>query len=209
MRCAIYARVSTTDKGQDTENQLQQCKKLALEKQWQIVEIYTENVSGTGRKKRPVFEKMMNDARQHKFNVLLVWAYDRFSRGGLVDLKYISELHKIGIKFVSLQEPFLDMTSETGELLLSIFAWIAKQEAHRLSERTKAGLFIARQNGKQIGRREISFDEQKMLSLRANGMGWRTIAKELGVSHVVVIKRHRKLTSKALPEIDGGIQSGV
>ena len=127
MKAAIYARVSTDDKGQETENQLISLREYCKSHNYEIYKEYSENVSGTGKKKRPKFEEMIEDARKRKFDVLLVWSYDRFSRAGLKDIRIISDLNSWGVKFVSYQESFLDTTSEMGELLTPIFAWIAKQ----------------------------------------------------------------------------------
>jgi DNA invertase Pin-like site-specific DNA recombinase len=109
----------------------------------------------------------------------------------LKDTHYIADLAHWGVKFFSYQEPFLD-TTETGELLLGIFSWIAKQEAKKISERTKAGLDRARQQGKRLGRAPIEFDTAKAEQLRASGASLRMIAKELGCSHVLVKERLAK-----------------
>src|SRR5271157_2312125 len=91
MKVAIYARVSTDDKGQDTENQLLQLRTYCEAKGYEVYKEFTENVTGTGKKRRLEFEEMMEDARRRKFDILLVWSYDRFSRAGLKDIHYISD----------------------------------------------------------------------------------------------------------------------
>jgi len=148
------------------------------------------------KKKRPKFEEMIEDARKRKFDVLLVWSYDRFSRAGLKDIRVISDLNSWGVKFVSYQESFLDTTSEMGELLTPIFAWIAKQEAKKISERTKAGLARARSQGKRLGRPEVTADIQKMKDMRKEGKSLSEIAKSLGVSKETVRRKTNNNTSK-------------
>lgn len=196
MKAAIYARVSTDDKGQETENQLISLREYCKAKKYDIYKEYSENVSGTGKKKRPKFEEMIEDARKRKFDVLLVWSYDRFSRAGLKDIRVISDLNSWGVKFVSYQESFLDTTSEMGELLTPIFAWIAKQEAKKISERTKAGLARARSQGKRLGRPEVTADIQKMKDMRKEGKSLSEIAKSLGVSKETVRRKTNNNTSK-------------
>jgi DNA invertase Pin-like site-specific DNA recombinase len=186
---AIYARVSTDDKGQDVENQLMQLRKYCEAKNYNVYKEYSEEVTGTGKKRRPAFEEMIEDARKRKFDVLLVWSYDRFSRAGLKDIHFISDLNQWGVKFVSFQESFLDMTTETGELLLPIFAWIAKQEAKKISERTKAGLQRAVREGKSLGRPKSELGMEKMLALKQQGKSLSEIAKELGTSKETVRRR--------------------
>jgi DNA invertase Pin-like site-specific DNA recombinase len=197
MKVAIYARVSTDDKGQDVENQLIQLRDYCKAKGYSIFKEYTEYITGTGKKKRPVFEEMLEDARKRKFDILLVWSYDRFSRAGLKDIRYILDLNSWGVKFVSYQESFLDTTTDMGELLLPIFAWIAKQEAKKISERTKAALQKLKSKNVKLGRPMLDIDDSKLLELRKQGKSWRQIAKELGTAnHVVVIKRYKMLTTK-------------
>ncbi|MEM2174592.1 MAG: recombinase family protein, partial [Candidatus Micrarchaeia archaeon] len=103
MKVAIYARVSTEDKGQDVENQLIQLRDFCKARNYEIYKEYTEQITGTGKKKRQVFEEMMEDARKGKFDVLLVWSYDRFRRAGLKDIKYLLQLKEWGVKFISYQ----------------------------------------------------------------------------------------------------------
>ena len=189
---AIYARVSTDDKGQDVENQLMQLRKYCQAKGYDVYKEYSEEITGTGKKRRPAFEEMMEEARKRKFDVLLVWSYDRFSRAGLKDIHFISDLNQWGVKFVSFQESFLDMTTETGELLLPIFAWIAKQEAKKISERTKAGLQRAVREGKSLGRPKSLLEMERMLALKQEGKSLGEIAKELGTSKETVRRRLSK-----------------
>jgi len=189
MRAAIYARVSTDDKGQDVENQLMQLRSYCKAKGHDVYKEYSENITGTGKKRRPAFEEMMEDARKRKFDMLLVWSYDRFSRAGLKDIRHILELNDFGVKFVSYQESFLDMTSEMGELMLPFFAWIAKQEAKKISERTKAGLVRVRNEGKVLGRPKSQLEMERMLELKRQGKSLGEIAKELGTSKETVRRR--------------------
>ena len=189
MKVAIYARVSTEDKGQDTENQLIQLREFCKARNYEIYKEYTEQVTGTGKKKREVFEQMLEDARKGKFQVLLVWSYDRFSRAGLSDIKYLLQLNDWNVKFISYQEPFLDTTTEMGELLIPIFAWIAKQEAKMISQRTKAGLRRAVLEGKKLGRPKKQTDVDKIISLRKEGKTLEEIAKIVGVSKETIRRR--------------------
>jgi len=192
MKVAVYARVSTEEKGQDVENQLNQLREYCSNKGYDIYSEYTENITGTGKKRRLVFEKMMEDARKRKFDAVLVWSYDRFSRGGLKDIRHIINLNNLGVKFISYQESFLDTTSEMGELLLPIFAWIAKQEAKKISERTKAGLARVRREGKIIGRPKKDTDLEKIVQLREEGKSLGEIAKVVGLSKETVRRRIQK-----------------
>jgi DNA invertase Pin-like site-specific DNA recombinase len=138
-KCAIYARVSTDE--QNLDNQLGQLKTFASLQNLEVVTTYTDVMSG-GSANRPQFQKMLDDARLRKFEVILVWSLDRFSREGINNtLSYLKRLKNHSVSIKSLQEGWLD-TSDTGmgELLIAIFSWVAAQERKRISERTKAGM---------------------------------------------------------------------
>jgi DNA invertase Pin-like site-specific DNA recombinase len=146
--CAIYCRVSTDE--QNLDNQFKQLETFASLQNLKVVETYKDVMSG-GSANRPQFQRMLDDARLRKFEVILVWSLDRFSREGINNtLSYLKRLKNHNVSIKSLQESWLD-TSDTGmgELLIAIFSWVASQERKRISERTKAGLV----NAKNVGKR--------------------------------------------------------
>lgn len=151
MKAAIYCRVSKSDEeAQNPENQLMPLRKWADGLGYEITGEYIDRASG-GDSNRPQFQQMLSDARIHKFDIILIWALDRFSREGIRQtLAYIKKLsyHKIVLK--SYQEAWLDTSdSGMGQLLVAIFSWIAEQEKERISERVKAGLRKAKNVGKR------------------------------------------------------------
>ena len=105
------------------------------------------------------------------------------------DIKNILDLNEWGVKFISYQEPFLDTTHQLSEMLIPIFAWIAKQEAKKISERTKAGLERAKREGKTLGRPRGNDQTEKILQLNKEGKSLGEIAKELGTSKETVRRR--------------------
>ena len=162
MRTAIYCRVSKSDESQDPQNQLKPLRQLAKSLDCKIVGEYIDFASG-GNSNRPQFQTMLSDARLRKFDLVLIWSLDRFSREGISNtLGYLEILKKNKVAIKSLKESWLD-TSEKGigELLIAIFSWVAKQERKRISERTKAGLKVAKANGKKLGRRQGAKDKHK------------------------------------------------
>ena len=163
---SIYLRVSTTetDKKQDPENQLAQLKKWANGLDLEIVKTYTDYVSG-GSANRPQFQQMLQDAKRHKFDCLLIWSLDRFSREGISNtISYIEKLKASNVIIKSLQETWLDTSNESvSELLLAIFSWVAKQERVRISERTKAGLQKAVASGIKLGRPFGAVDKKRRI----------------------------------------------
>jgi DNA invertase Pin-like site-specific DNA recombinase len=182
MNVGIYARVST-DK-QDNANQLDQLREFAARQGWAIVVEYVDTVTGSGRKIRPQFERMLLAASQRKFDLLLFWALDRLSREGIVrTLGYLDQLRAWNIGWRSYTQPFLDTGNEmTTGIVLSVLSAVAQQERITLSERTKAGLQRAKRAGRTLGRRAVYVDLAKVQRHRADGLGLRAIAAKLGIS---------------------------
>jgi len=142
VKVAIYARVSTDDKGQDVENQLTILREWAKHQGFiEVMEYKDEGISGANSN-RPAFIKMRMDARQNLFKGILIWSLDRFSREGISNtLAYIEDLRKYGVFLRSYQESWLDTSDEgTGRLLLAIMSWVASFERQRISQRIKAGI---------------------------------------------------------------------
>jgi len=158
MKVAIYARVSKDEassdgKLQDPMNQLEPLRKFCNAMDWEIKKEFVDRASG-GSANRPEFQNMLSEVRQRHFDLILVWALDRFSREGMTNtLSYIRQLkqYKTGLK--SLQESWLDTSQEgVAELLIAIFAWVAAEEKRKISERTKAGLAKLKARGVKLGR---------------------------------------------------------
>lgn len=157
MKAAIYARVSKDEASsdgrmQDPANQLEPLRKYAKAMEWEAEE-FIDYASG-GNSNRPEFQKMLGRVRQKHFDVVLVWALDRFSREGMTNtLAYIKQLRDHNTGLVSIQESWLDTRQQgISDLLLGIFSWVAQQEKLRISERTKAALARKKAAGAKLGR---------------------------------------------------------
>jgi len=153
MQAALYARVSKNDESQDPQNQLAPLRDFAKALGCDVVGEYIDLASG-GSSDRAQFRMMLSDADKHKFDLVLVWALDRFSREGIRNtLGHMERLKRSGVALKALQESWLDTRDEgLGQLLLAIFSWVAHQEKKRIAERTIAGLERARRQGKRLGR---------------------------------------------------------
>src|SRR5712692_621024 len=182
MKIALYARVSTKDKGQDTENQLVQLREFAAKQGWAIVREFIDHETG-GKSDRAEFQAMFADASRRKFDLLLFWSLDRLSReGALETLQHLQRLTSYGVGYKSFTEQYLDSCGIFKDAVIGILAVIAKQERVRLSERTKAGLAVARSKGRQIGRPRLKVQPAEIARLKAKGLSLRAIGRELGVS---------------------------
>jgi DNA invertase Pin-like site-specific DNA recombinase len=182
IRVAIYARVSTKDKGQDTGNQLVQLRSFAAMQGWTVYREFVDHDTGS-KGDRTEFQAMFGDASQRKFDLLLFWALDRLSREGVLEtLQHLNRLTSYGIGFRSFAEQYFDSCGVFKDAVIAIMATLAKQERIRLSERTKAGLAIARSRGRRIGRPRLNVQSAEIARLRASGLSLRAIGRKLGIS---------------------------
>ena len=181
MKVALYARVSTKDKGQETENQLVQLREFAAKQGWQITREYIDRETG-GTSDRVQFQAMFADASRRGFDLVLFWSLDRLSREGVLEtLQHLNRLTACGVGYKSFTEQYLDSCGIFKDAVIGILAVIAKQERVRLSERTKAGLAIARSKGRQIGRPRLQVQAAEIARLKARGLSLRAIGRELGI----------------------------
>ena len=190
MVAAIYARVSTADGRQETENQLVQLRQFAETQGWEIVQEYVDHDSGS-RSDRPEFRRLFDDASRRKFDVVLFWSLDRFTReGSLETLQYLSRLGSYRVSFRSFTEAYLDSCGFFKDAIIAILGAIAKQERARISERVRAGLDRAKKKGTRsgnpIGRPRVIFRRDEALDLRKQGLSWREISRRLGVGSTTV-----------------------
>jgi len=178
-RVALYARVSTTE--QSTDSQLLDLRRYVRERGWDIFREYVdEGISGT-KDSRPALNELMNDARKRRFDVVLVWRFDRFARSTKHLILALEEFKNLGIDFVSYQEN-IDTSSPLGSAIFTIISAVAQWERDIIAERVKAGLRRAKENGVTIGRPRLTVDRQEVLRLRAQGLSLRKIGETVGIS---------------------------
>jgi len=189
MKAAIYARVSTRDRGQDNENQLRELRAFAERLGYTVYQEYTDQDSG-GKAERRQFQQLFQDAHQRRFEIVIFWALDRFSREGVTEtLNHLQKLSAAGVQFKSFTEQYLDSTGIFKDAIIGILAAIAKQERVRLGERTKAGLAKTVAKGTKLGRPVVAPElVQQVQQLRQQGRSDRAIGKELGLSPSTVAK---------------------
>ena len=178
-KCAVYARVSTRD--QSTEAQLLDLRRYAQQRNWKIYREYCDHgISGT-RDSRPALNDLMADARKRRFDVVLVWRFDRFARSTKHLILALEEFRHLGIDFVSYQEN-IDTSSPLGSAIFTIISAVAQLERDIIAERVKAGLRRARECGKRLGRPNIPVDREELLRLRGDGLSLRDIADRARVA---------------------------
>jgi DNA invertase Pin-like site-specific DNA recombinase len=180
MRAAIYARVSTSNNGQDPRVQTRELMEFCDRRGWRLVPEYVDiGISGT-KEKRPALDRLMADAHRRKFDVVVVWRFDRFARSVSHLLRALETFQSLGIEFVSLSEQ-MDTSTPTGKMVFTVLGAVAELERSLIVERVKAGLRNARAKGKRLGRPKRNVDASAIAALRGQGLPWRTIAVRLGV----------------------------
>jgi len=157
---AIYIRVSTTE--QTYDNQKPAIERFAQSRGYRIVAEYAEEASAWKAGHQKELGRLIRDADNREFEILLVWALDRLSReGALKILVIVKKLRDLGIKVISMSEPWTEAPSEVEDILYALMGWVAQSESRRISERTKAGIARKKAGGGSVGRKLGSKDKKK------------------------------------------------
>lgn len=190
-RAVLYLRVSTLD--QTTANQERELREVAERMGCEIVHVYKDHgISGAkGRDKRPAFDRLIRDAAQRKFDMVMAWSVDRLGRSLRDLVSFLSELHALHIDLF-LHQQGLDTTTPAGKAMFQMMGVFAEFERAMIQERVRAGLKRAVSEGKQLGRPRIPEElEQRILAALEAGGSVRKTAAKFGVdpSTVQRIKR--------------------
>lgn len=181
-RAALYARVSTLDKGQDPETPLMQLREYCSKRGFDIVEEFVDFASGTSLERKQ-YKRMMQAAQKRKIDVVLVWRYDRFARSTQALVNALREFQGLGVDFISYQEN-IDTTTPTGELIFHVMASLAQFESSLISGRVKAGMQRAKSQGKRISRPRITEDKRnELFSLYETGISLNQISIRAKVAY--------------------------
>jgi len=203
-KAVIYLRVSTSD--QDEENQLKECKRFCKSRGWKISDVFRDKGKSAFKGEQEAKDELLSDARKGKYDHIVVWALDRWTREGAQKLiEDINRLESWNVKLHSVQEEFLDQFNMEGELgnilrefIQKILAWQAEMESKKKGERVKAAYQRKkeRNENKDWGRPEADFDVLKAKELREKeGKSWRKIAEELDtdVSYGTIRRKVKKV----------------
>ena len=192
-RVALYARVSTLDKGQDPETQLVQLRGYAQARNFEVITEFIDYASGT-TEDRTQYKLMMAAAKKRKIDVVLVWRYDRFARSTQALMNALNEFQSLGIDFISYQEN-IDTTTPTGELIFHVMASLAQFESSLISQRVKAGMARAKAQGKHIALPPIAKElQEKIIELQREGVSMNKISKTLGIAYGTVYNYRSKMS---------------
>jgi DNA invertase Pin-like site-specific DNA recombinase len=189
-RAALYARVSTSNHGQDPEVQLRELRNYCLQHDWQIVHEYID-VSCGAVSQRPELNALMKGAEDKLFDTVLVWKFDRFARSTIHLAQALSDFKSCGISFVSMTEQ-IDTSTPSGKLVFTILGACAEMEREIIAERVKAGLRNAAANGRHGGRPRSCISPETVRLSVVNHGSVRKAAWSLNISYGLAYELYRK-----------------
>ena len=189
-KIAIYARISTDNLGQDVDRQLHEVRDYCQRMGYEIAEEYVDEGFARTTRNRPSLDKLIKDARQRKFHLVISDELSRFAGTPNLLLNLLEELKLWNVHLVSVKEG-IDTSNVMGELVATMLSAISKMELFNLSHRVKSGISNSRRkNGGAWGRRTNLTDEvaAQIVDRRKEGWGIKKLAKEFAVSHQTVRK---------------------
>jgi DNA invertase Pin-like site-specific DNA recombinase len=203
VRAALYARCSTLDKGQDPELQIAPLRDYCKSRGFSIQGEYVDNgISGT-KDRRPELDRLLDDTRKRRIDLIIVWKLDRFGRSLKQLVMTLEELSSLGVGFISYQDS-IDLTTPQGRLMFHIIGAMAEFERELIAERVKAGIENARRKGKRLGRRPTPLiDIEKVLELHQKNpsLSLRSIARKSKLLKSLVarvLKEHKDKVKVAI-----------
>lgn len=192
IRAALYARVSTVNKGQDVGLQLDELRQVAEQRRWTVIDTYVDDGVSGSTDSRPALDRMMADAQAGRFELVAVWKLDRLGRSVQHVLTLLDQLGAQGIQFVSLRDTGLDTTTPAGRLFTAIIAAFASFERDIIRERVVAGIRRAQAQGKHCGRPKIDLDLRPAAAMLREGRSLRQVSDIMGVSRSTMRRRLRE-----------------
>lgn len=180
-KVAIYTRISKETS--DSTNQLIVLRDYCRKMDYDIYDEYVDVISGASSNK-PEFNRMMKDASMRRFDLLLFFALDRFTREGTrKTIHYLQLLDDYNVSYKSYTEQYIDSSGIFRDVIIALLSTLAQQERLRISERVKAGLEKSRQQGRVGGRPTIDKSTvKKIREMKTAGISIVAIAKELKIS---------------------------
>lgn len=185
MKVAIYSRVSKETS--DNTNQLLVLRDYCKKMNYTVYNEYVDVISGA-KEHRPQFQKMMTDASQRKFDMVLFFALDRLTREGTrKTIQYLQMLDDYGVCYKSYSEQYIDSSGIFKDVIIALLSTLAKQERIRTSERVKVALAKSRAMGRVGGRPTLDVEKIKKINkMKSDGLSIMTISKELKISRTTI-----------------------
>ncbi|PVV83526.1 recombinase family protein [Dehalogenimonas alkenigignens] len=197
MKVALYARVSTRDKDQNPEVQLNLLREFCAAEGHEITGEYIDQASASDFVRRTDWSRLMKDVATRKgFKAVVVWKLDRAFRDVTMAVNSVEILRGAGVDFFVSTCPILNVQGPAGDLMFNIYAAFAQFERDTIIERVNAGLALAKKEGRVFGRPRKAIGLAKVCAAYRDGGNNLTRAAEsltrdtgVRVSHGFVAKR--------------------
>ena len=183
IKVGIYARISSDILGQDVDRQIYDVREYCKRMDYEIVEEYVDEGYARTTRQRPALDKLIKDARQRKFKLIISDELSRFAGTPKLLLDLLEELRLWNVNLVSVKES-IDTSSAMGELVATMLSAISKMELFNISHRVKSGIANKRRKtngswGKKTNLVDSIKDE--IIEKRKQGMGIKKLEKEYKV----------------------------
>lgn len=189
LRAALYARVSTVGHGQDVGLQLDELRQVAAQRGWEVVGTYEDAGVSGAKASRPALDRLLDDARAGRFDLVAVWKLDRLARSVAHLLAITESLRTWGVGLVSVRDAHVDTTTPAGRFTLQILGAVAELERSLIQERVVAGIRRAQAAGKHCGRPRKDIDLRPAVALLKEGRGLKDVARILKVPRATLRRR--------------------
>lgn len=162
-KVGIYVRVSTEEQAKEgisIDAQIERCRAFCKAKDWKVYQIYTDAGHSGGTLKRPALQNLLTDAENKKFNILLVYKFDRFSRSLRDLIIVLDDLKEKGINFTSVTEN-IDTTTAMGTAFFQMIGVFAQLERGMVKERVELAFDKKISSGEALNRAPMGYLYQK------------------------------------------------
>lgn len=177
--------------------QLHEVREYCARRGWHVFGEYVDRGISGSKERRPELDRLLVDCRKRRLDAVVVYRYDRFARSLRQLVNALEEFRGVGIDFVSLHEG-VDTSTPNGRLIFGIFATIAEFERELIRDRVRSGIAAARAKGKRLGRPRVAVDTLRIAALRAQGLSWAIIAREMGIGEGTVRRAAQNGAKKVL-----------
>ncbi len=199
-RAVIYCRVATA--AERVDSQLCLLRELAAARGFSIVQEYIDRGSSGVKARRPGLDFLMADARQGKFDVVLVCAFQCVARSTKHFLQVVGALDELDIGFISAKEA-IDTTSHAGRQFMSLSNSLLALEKSLSGEKIRQGMRRAEFEGQRLGRAPLDIDRSALVRDRFSGMSLTNVARKYGVSRASVVRFVREAQRRQIEDVGG------
>lgn len=200
MKISLYARVSTEDKGQDPETQMDIIRDIAKKRGFEIEGEYIDYASGKDAN-RPQWKLVTNKVINGETDGIMALRLDRVMRSVIHLCDTMELMRKYNAKLIFSDLEY-DPENPNSELQINLMSAIAQWERQIIAKRTSEGMRHRKSKGAVFGRKQRDIPIHTIALMKMRGMGWNTIAKELDIPRTTILGRKEDIESE-IAKIEG------